>query len=97
MSKCDCGEIGGNLEPHIILESQIINGRYAECLECHYLLDLYYDLGFGGLNSLHVTKVTINGSYILTNGIIILTDEDLSAYLDGSLVFYDKDKVHVLE
>lgn len=97
MSKCDCGEIGGNLEPHIILESQIINGRYAECLECHYLLDLYYDLGFGGLNSLHVTKVTINGSYILTNGIIILTDEDLSAYLDGSLVFYDKDKVPVLE
>ena len=49
-----------------------------------------------GLNS-SITQVTLNGSYILPNGIIVLVDEDIEAYMDGTLVFYDKDKVPVTE
>ena len=30
---------------------------------------------------------TINGSYILPNGVMVLVDDDIDAYLDGTLVF----------
>ena len=43
------------------------------------------------------TKVTINGSYILPSGIIILVDEDIEDYLSNTLVFYDKEFVPVTE
>ena len=39
----------------------------------------------------NLTKVTLNGSYILPNGIIVLVDEDIEAYENGTLVWYDKD------
>ncbi|MBQ7828700.1 MAG: hypothetical protein IJ345_00305 [Clostridia bacterium] len=43
----------------------------------------------GNLNSV-ITDLphTENGSYILPNGIIVLVEEDIEAYMDGSLVFY---------
>ena len=34
--------------------------------------------------------VSINGSYILSNGVIVLVEEDIESYLDGTLQFYDK-------
>ena len=83
---------------HTILQSEIVNGRYAECIGCHHLLDLNSDMALvGGINSASVTQVSVNGSYILPSGIIVLVDEDLDAYLNGTLVFYDKDKVPVLQ
>lgn len=36
--------------------------------------------------------VTRNGSYILPNGIIVLVDEDIEAFMNGTLVFYNKDE-----
>ena len=54
------------------------------------------DFGFGQIIH-NVQKISANGSYILPNGIIVLVDEDVEAYLDGTLVFYDKDKVPVVE
>ena len=41
----------------------------------------------------NITKYSINGSYILPNGIIVLVDEDIEAYENGTLVFYDKDNL----
>lgn len=35
-------------------------------------------------------KVSLNGSYILSNQMIVLVDEDVRAYLNGTLVFYNK-------
>lgn len=34
--------------------------------------------------------VSTNGSYILPNGVIVLVEEDIESYLDGTLEFYDK-------
>ncbi len=39
-----------------------------------------------------VIYITENGSYILSNGIIVLIDEDIKAYFDGTLVFHKKDE-----
>ena len=82
--RCSCGEWVE--KPHVVNISEVENYQ-AECLECHAMLDLRYDVATGGINN---RKVSINGSYILPNGIIVLVDEDLEAFFNGSLVFYDK-------
>ena len=41
--------------------------------------------------------VTLNGSYILPSGIIVLVDEDFDAYINGTLVFYNKDELPTTE
>ena len=35
----------------------------------------------------NVFPMSINGSYILPNGVIVLVDEDFEAYMNGTLVF----------
>lgn len=37
-----------------------------------------------------IQLVTENGSFVLPNGVIVLVDEDLGAYLNDTLVFYSK-------
>ena len=44
-----------------------------------------------------ITKVSANGSYILPNGIVVLVDEDIEAYLNGTLIFYDGDDIPTTE
>ena len=46
---------------------------------------------------MNINKYSINGSYILPNGIIVLVDADIEAYLNGTLVFYDKDDIPVVQ
>ena len=36
-----------------------------------------------------IRYVTENGSYILPNGVIVLVSEDIEAYFNGELIFYD--------
>ncbi len=43
-------------------------------------------------NTKSIKFVTRNGSYILPNGIIVLVDEDIEAFMNGTLVFYNKDE-----
>ncbi len=85
---CSCGEriIGG----HYIRQSDIVDGRYARCLGCRFRLDLLRD---SANIVLSITQVSINGSYILQSGVAVLVDEDIDAYLDGTLVFYNPDDV----
>lgn len=93
--ECSCGE-SETTQPHAVASGSYNTGqRFATCLLCGGLAEM----GFVQLtiNSSAVTNVTINGSFILPNGVIVLEDEDLEAYLNGTLVFYDKDKVPVLQ
>ena len=53
---------------------------------CRAMLDLSDDVA-SDLMSV-ITQVSANGSYILPSGIVVLVDEDIQAYLDGTLVFY---------
>ena len=34
-------------------------------------------------------KISSNGSYILSSGIIVLVDEDVEAYENNTLIFYN--------
>ena len=90
---CVCGET--STEPHFINSSQIIDGRYATCLGCKRMLDLNVDNAT--ILPTSITKFSINGSYILPNGIVVLVEEDIEAYMNGTLVFYDKDDLPTVE
>ena len=46
---------------------------------------------------LNAQKVTPNGSYLLPNGIPVLVDEDIEAYLNGMIVWYDKDNLPMIQ
>lgn len=90
---CDCGLIGTTTRAHIIRSSDIVNNK-ANCLECGHLLDLATDIAMT-YKSINSIKYSINGSYMYPSGIIVLVDEDIEAYFEGTLVFYDEDKLPV--
>lgn len=95
---CECGEIIGSYECHAILSSSITNGKYAICIGCNHLLDLSIDEALiGGNNTSLITQKTINGSYILPSGIIVLVDEDLEAYLNNTLNFYNENEIPIIK
>ena len=80
-----CNESAGGIKTHSVLASKLINGRYAPCIVCKEMLDIEVDKAT--IES-KITYRTENGSYILENGIIVLDDRDLDAYLNGTLKFY---------
>lgn len=81
---CACGEVVES--PHVINASEASN-RFARCIFCNYILDLNSDNNV--INSINpgVQYTTENGSYILPNGIYVLVDNDIDAYINGTLVF----------
>ena len=95
---CECGTIGTTTQPHAVSPSDKYKDK-ANCIGCGAIINL---TGGGGITivpgpSNINRKITINGSYILPNGIIVLVDEDIEDYLSNTLVFYDEDYVPVTE
>ena len=87
-----CGMI--QTEGHFVYADEIVGGRYATCGGCNRELDLTVDLPTIIMSA---TQVSVNGSYILPNGIVVLVDEDVEAYLAGTLQFYHPDDLPVTE
>lgn len=90
---CECGFVGTETSPHVVRGEAGLNFK-AQCIECGAWVDVF-DNHFPSIMS--ITKYSVNGSYILPNGIIVLVEEDVEAYLNGTLVFYDKDKLPVTQ
>ena len=69
---------------HIVSPDAYQNGnQFAICLLCHGIAS------FGGIihDGIGGFPYTLNGSFILPNGVIVLVDEDFEAYLNGTLIF----------
>ena len=68
------------------------NGKYSlfggdkTCIRCGGLAQKGFD--FNNPLTTGYKCVSNNGSYISSNGVIILNDLDVDDYLDGSLEFY---------
>jgi len=90
---CACGHI--QTQAHYIDRYSIVDGRYALCLGCNVLLDLEND--YAQLQSLPGVKYSVNGSYLLPSGIALLVDEDMEAYLNGTLQFYNENDLPVTQ
>ncbi len=87
---CACGAEGTVVSPHVVKLGSS-SGKLANCMYCGQLINL--DDTIVSTPGSNAGKVTPNGSYILPNGIIVLAEEDIEAYENGTLVFYDKDKL----
>ena len=93
-AECECGAV--TTEPHAISNSSFVSGqRFATCLLCRGSVEMGFIQFNANLSS--VNNVTINGSFILPNGIIVLKDEDIEEYLNGTLVFCNKNEVLVTQ
>ena len=86
-ASCECGYFV--LQAHAIKTSG--TSRYKPCIQCGYLVDTGTDIGIvGPLNKGNLR--TINGSYVSTKGIVMLVDEDIESYLNGTLEFYSNNE-----
>ena len=90
-STCDCGET--KIAAHYISGSHA-GEDFVPCAGCGYLLDLR-DGAYDTIMS--ITQVSVNGSYIRPDGIVVLVDEDIEAYLAGTLQFYHPEDVPVTQ
>lgn len=94
-SFCSCGDM--KLMPHVFTQADLNDGNKTKtCIVCKAVFDNDSSIGIVGPLSRTVKK-TINGSYVLANGIIILALEDIDAYFDDALVWYDEDTFEILD
>ena len=78
---CTCGEI--IQEGHVVSSSALNNGQTtAPCLLCGGMANI----GFIEIQN-NIVMISDNGSYILSNGIVVLVDSDIESYLNNTLVF----------
>ena len=81
---CECGN--ESIQAHAVSAGG--TSRFKPCLLCGYIVDTGTTPGIIGPMS-SIKYKTNAGSYILPNGIIVLVDEDIEAYLNGTLEFND--------
>lgn len=87
---CLCGY--ATTENHSVLFEDANDGdKKATCLGCKKVLDLSSDIAITIPTSNN--KATVNGSYILPSGIVVLVKEDIELYNQGKLVFYNKEDI----
>ncbi len=80
---CLCGE-EGDIKPHVVETGAFTGGAmYATCLLCGGRVSRAPQI----ILSVNQLPHTDNGSYITPDGIIVLADEDVEAYFDGTLEF----------
>ncbi|MBD5391100.1 S8 family serine peptidase, partial [bacterium] len=92
INTCLCGATTGQAGSHAVSQTDAYDGdNKATCVGCGALLDLSRDMALILPFSNRGTKKSANGSLILPSGIIVLVDEDLEAYFNGSLLFNDSD------
>ena len=77
-----------NEEPHVVTYTDYSDGNnIVTCIMCNAILDK--NSGLFMVNNVNNLPRTNNGSYKLPNGIIVLVEEDIQSYLEGTLVFND--------
>ena len=81
-SYCICG--ANCLQPHVVESGSFSSGnKYALCIACKALVTI----GMSYHQSIGELPHSENGSFILPDGIIVLVDEDIEAYFNGTLEF----------
>ncbi len=89
IKNCSCGLTSGSAELHYVTkEIYDRNPSSVICLGCLKKLDLSKDFVSIIRSKLKTKKITENGSYTLPNGIVVLVEEDIEAYKEGTLIFY---------
>lgn len=83
---CECGEY--QLKNHILAPGSLISpDGYGRCMLCRGRA--FMGVVWGMPSRMPHTE---NGSYILPNGVIVLVDEDIESYFNGTLEFYSDEE-----
>lgn len=85
---CICGE--GKAQPHAVSSGVTQPGSFKLCLFCGGRVEM----GFIKFDGETISLVSDNGSYILPNGVIVLEEEDMEAYVRGTLKFHNKNEIY---
>lgn len=80
---CVCG--ASKKQPHAVAAGLTPPGIKPLCILCGGAVDKAFDKID---SSTTIQLVSDNGSYVLPNGVIVLVDEDIEAYLKGTLEFH---------
>ena len=90
-SFCECGQ--SKLSGHVVSSSD--NGwPYKTCIQCGgpanigFVIEGFSSFAFAS-NSLSIEKYFGQGSYVLSNGVIVLSEQDTESYLSGLLLLSD--------
>lgn len=87
-SMCECGEF--KIMPHVVKQGT------SKCILCNGNASM--GIVQWGLNNHNKLYISENGSYILENGIIVLVEEDINLYFNGTLIFYrENDEINYLQ
>ena len=84
-SFCECGAY---IEAsHVIRQNSVSQDGYGICMLCRgrAFMGVVWGMSSSMLHS-------ENGSYILPNGVIVLVDEDIESYFNGTLEFYSDEE-----
>ncbi len=71
-----------------------VGGKYKKCLFCGGRAEIGFEQF--GETSAAIKFVTENGSYILPNGVIVLVDEDINAYMNNNKLFLFKNDSNLI-
>lgn len=81
LARCSCGLT--QMKGHAVRDGSFVGG-YATCIQCGGRASV----GFVPFpNESSTLPCSANGSYILPNGVIVLVEADIAAFLQGTLVF----------
>ena len=69
----------------VYIQGHVIKNRQNKCLVCGATVDMGFIVM--NINNLSISSITSNGSYILPNGVIVLDEKDVEAFLNGTLIF----------
>lgn len=75
---CSCGDV--------VVQGHVVKSGQTICLLCKGKAEIGF---IGPMNK--VLKKTANGSVILSNGIIVLVEDDLEEFYNNTLIFLDDD------
>ena len=81
LAKCSCGVT--QMKGHAVRDGSFVGG-YATCILCGGRASVGY---VPYPNESSTLPCSVNGSYILPNGVIVLVEADIAAFLQGTLVF----------
>lgn len=91
---CHCGYEA--YERHSITEADYTNGdNIAICIQCKRIVNL--NDGMFPVLPTSITKYSINGSFILPNGVVVLVEEDIQSYINNTLIFYEEENLPQIE
>ena len=79
---CTCGSY--ILEYHVVKSTNL-----TKCIICNGIADSNSTV----ILSQRPRLYTLNGSFVLSNGIIILVEEDITSYFDGTLQFFLQNEI----